>query len=355
MRILVTGGAGFIGSHLCERLLKAGHEVICVDNFITGSAKNLAGFKDNPNFKLINHDVTLPLPEEVVGKTNISTGVGIQDNLKLDQIYHLACPASPVDYQEIPLQTLWTNSAGTKNILELAIKHSAAILIASTSEVYGDPLQHPQKESYWGNVNPIGPRSCYNEGKRFAEALAINYQHHFGNNLKIARIFNTYGPRMRKHDGRVIPEFINRALGLEPLRVHGDGLQTRSFCYIDDMIDGLVALMGTPKDFTGPVNLGNPEEVTIKYLAEKIIELTGAKSIYDAKKFNASGGPTIRFSEAPAGAPSPSGLITFDDMPQDDPLRRCPDISLARTTSGFDPKIALAEGLGKTIDYFMRT
>lgn len=340
MKILVSGGAGFIGSHLCEKLLAQGHKVVAVDSFITGSAKNVAQFKDDPNFTLVNHDITSPLPEAVIGKTNIAPGYGNTDELKFDQVYHLACPASPMDYKEIPLQTLWVNAAGTKNMIELAVRHGAAFLLASTSEIYGDPLQHPQKESYWGNVNPIGERSCYDEGKRFAESLAINYWKHFRFKLKIARIFNTYGPRMRKHDGRVIPEFITRALDGESLRINGNGLQTRSFCYINDMIDGILALMETPAEFTGPVNLGNPQEITIKELAEKIIELTGAT------------GP---LGDMGAESGAPVGLISFADMPQDDPLRRCPDIGLAREKFGFNPKIGLEEGLKRTIEFFTKS
>ncbi len=278
MRILVTGGAGFIGSHLCERLLADGHKVIVVDNFITGSSKNLASFKDNPNFTLVQHDINLPLPAGVIGKTNMAPGYGEQDDLKFDQIYHLACPASPVDYREIPLQTLLVNAVGTKNIIEVAVRHGAAFLHASSSEVYGDPQEHPQKETYWGNVNPIGERSCYSEGKRFAESLAVNYYHHFGFPLKIVRIFNTYGPRMRKHDGRVIPSFIQAALMDEPLRMHGDGSQTRSFCYIDDMVEGLILAMNH-QEYLGPVNLGYEEETSIRQLAEKIVKLTGSSSM----------------------------------------------------------------------------
>jgi UDP-glucuronate decarboxylase len=313
MKILVTGGAGFIGSHLCERLLGLRHEVFCLDNFITGNPKNLGSFKGSPNFHLFEHDVNLPLTAEISDKIE-----------KLDQIYHLACPASPVDYKEIPLQTLWVNAAGTKNMLELAVKQNVSgFLHASTSEIYGDPLQHPQKESYWGNVNPVGERSCYNEGKRFAESLAMNYWKHYRFPLKIARIFNTYGPRMRKHDGRVIPEFINKALAGEPLRVHGDGRQTRSFCYVEDMTDGLVAAMNTPKDFIGPVNLGNPEEISMLELANKIVEMTGSASI-----------------------------VSFAPLPEDDPLKRQPDISLAEKTFGFNPKTSLGDGLKRTIAFF---
>lgn len=312
MNILVTGGAGFIGSHVCERLLGQGHNVFAIDNFITGTPKNVADFAGHKAFKLIQHDINVPFAPDVLESFG-----------KIDRIYHLACPASPVDYREIPLQTLWVNAAGTKNMLEIAAKQGAGFLMASTSEIYGDPLEHPQKESYWGNVNPIGERSCYNEGKRFAESLSINYYKDFLFPLKIVRIFNTYGSMMRKNDGRVIPEFINKALFGEPLRLNGDGSQTRSFCYIDDMVDGLLLTMDTPDTFIGPVNLGNPEEVSIRTLAEKIIALTGSASMV-------------------ASAP----------MPQDDPHRRQPDITLARSTFGFDPKISLENGLERTIRFF---
>lgn len=321
MRILVTGGAGFIGSHICERLLNEGNEVFCVDNFITGNPKNMASFRDNPLFHMIEHDINLPLENDQIRNDDLR--LAADRSGKIDQIYHLACPASPVDYMEIPLQTLWVSAAGTKNMLELAVRQDAAILIASTSEVYGDPKEHPQKESYWGNVNPIGERSCYNEGKRFAESLAINYWKHFQFPLKIARIFNTYGPRMRKHDGRVIPEFITKALLGEPVRVYGDGHQTRSFCYIDDMVDGLVQFMKTPKEVTGPVNIGNPEEISVIDLAKKIIQLTHSDS-----------------------------QVSNHPLPQDDPVRRQPDIGLARKYFGFEPKIPLDEGLRKTVEYF---
>lgn len=314
MKILVTGGAGFIGSHICKRLLDAGHEVFCLDSFITGNPRNIAPFKNNPRFQLIEQDMNVPVKPEVLAKIG-----------KIDQIYNMACPASPADYREIPLQTLWVNAAGVKNMLEIAAKQDCAFLHASTSEVYGDPLQHPQKESYWGNVNPIGERSCYNEGKRFAESMAITYFKDFRFPLKIARIFNTYGPNMRKMDGRVIPEFINKALHGEPLRLHGDGKQTRSFCYIDDMVDGLIALMNTPRDFTGPVNVGNADEISIQQLAEKIIALTGSSS-----------------------------LISYSPRPEDDPMQRQPDLTLASKTFGFKPKIGIDEGLKLTVEYFKR-
>ncbi len=322
MRILVTGGAGFIGSHLCERLLADGHQVVAIDNFITGSSKNLASFKDHPAFTLVQHDINSPLPEGIVGKTNMTPGYGNKDALKFDRIFHLACPASPVDYREIPLQTLLVTSVGTKNVLEVAVKHGAAMLLASSSEVYGDPQQHPQKETYWGNVNPIGERSCYSEGKRFSESLAVNYYHHFGFPLSIVRIFNTYGPRMRRHDGRVIPSFIQAALMGETLRMHGDGSQTRSFCYIDDMIEGLLSAMDH-KEYLGPVNLGSDDEMTIRSLAEKIVQLTGSTSV-----------------------------IATDEPIEDDPKKRKPDLRLAKTKLGYSPKISLEDGLKRTIKYF---
>lgn len=314
MKIIVTGGAGFIGSHICKRLLDAGNEVFCLDSFITGNPRNLDQLKDNSNFHLFEQDINVPLKPEVMA------AIG-----KVDQIYNLACPASPADYREIPLQTLWVNAAGVKNMLEIAAKQDSAILHASTSEVYGDPLQHPQKETYFGNVNPIGERSCYNEGKRFAESMAMVYYKDFKFPLKIARIFNTYGANMRKMDGRVIPEFINKALHGEPLRIYGDGKQTRSFCYIDDMVDGLIALMQTPRDFTGPVNIGNADEISIQELAQKIITLTASTS-----------------------------LISYAPRPEDDPVQRQPDLTLASKTFGFKPKIAIAEGLKTTVEYFKR-
>jgi len=322
MRILVTGGAGFIGSHLCEKLLADGHKVVAIDNFITGSSRNLASFKDNPNFTLVEHDIVNPLPKEIIGTTNMAPGYGDQDDLKFDQVFHLACPASPVDYREIPLQTLLTNAVGTKNVIDVAVRHCASMLLASSSEIYGDPEEHPQKETYWGHVNPIGERSCYSEGKRFAESLAVNYYEHYGFPLKIVRIFNTYGPRMRKHDGRVIPSFIQSAMMDETLRMHGDGMQTRSFCYIDDMIKGLILAMNHP-EYLGPVNLGNEEEITIKTLGEKIIAFVKSSS-----------------------------LLVGTDPIKDDPKKRRPDLTLAKKKLGYEPKIGLEEGLQKTIAYF---
>ncbi len=312
MKIIVTGGAGFIGSHLCDSLVAAGDEVYCIDNFVTGDRSNVSHLAKNSRFHLIEHDINIPLSDAEIRLIG-----------KIELIYNLACPASPVDYREIPLQTLWVSAAGTKNMLDLAVKADAAILVASTSEVYGDPKQHPQTESYWGNVNPVGERSCYNEGKRFAESLAINYRKYYQMPLKIVRIFNTYGPRMRKHDGRVIPEFINKALKGEDLRVTGDGKQTRSFCYVDDMIKGLLDAMETAHEFTGPVNLGNSEEITMNDLAKRIIALTSSES-----------------------------RISYVGLPQDDPMRRQPDITLARKTFGFEPKTSLKDGLKKTIASF---
>lgn len=301
-KILVAGGAGFIGSHLVERLLNLGHELTAVDNFVTGNLKNLSHISGN--LKIIDHDITIPFEGE------------------FDVIINMACPASPVDYQNIPLETLWVSAMGTKNLLEIARKNKALFLHASTSEVYGDPLIHPQKEDYWGNVNPNGPRSCYDEGKRFAESLIVNYQKVHGVNAKIFRIFNTYGPHMRANDGRVIPNFVSQAIAGEPITIYGDGKQTRSFCYIDDLVDGIVSVMNTDK-FSGPVNLGNPKETTILELAEILLRLMDSKS-----------------------------KIIFKDLPQDDPKIRQPDISKARAELGFDPKIDLESGLKKTIEYF---
>ncbi len=304
-RILVTGGAGFLGSHLCDRLLKDGHEVLCVDNFYTGSKENIAHLLTNPKFELIRHDVTFPLYVEV------------------DEIYNLACPASPVHYQHDPVQTTKTSVHGAINMLGLAKRVGAKIFQASTSEVYGDPTVHPQVESYWGNVNPIGPRSCYDEGKRCAETLFFDYYRQHGLNIKVARIFNTYGPRMMPNDGRVVSNFIVQALRGEPITVYGEGQQTRSFCYVDDLIEGFIRLMGSEDGFPGPVNLGNPTEFTIMQLAEKVIELTGAKS-----------------------------SIVNKPLPPDDPVQRRPDISLATEKLGWVPGIQLAEGLRSTTAYF---
>jgi UDP-glucuronate decarboxylase len=304
-RILVTGGAGFLGSHLCERLIATGHEVICVDNCYTGTKANIRRLLDNPMFEFIRHDVTFPLYVEV------------------DEIYNLACPASPVHYQFDPVQTTKTSVHGAINMLGLAKRLKAKILQASTSEVYGDPAVHPQTEEYWGHVNPIGPRSCYDEGKRCAETLFFDYFRQLRVRIKVARIFNTYGPRMHPNDGRVVSNFIVQALRNEPITVFGDGAQTRSFCYVDDLIDGLIRLMNSPDEFTGPVNLGNPREFTIRELAERIITLTGSAS-----------------------------RIISKPLPQDDPHQRQPDISLARSQLKWEPTIALEQGLTRTIEYF---
>lgn len=304
-RILVTGGAGFLGSHLCEKLIQQGHDILCVDNYYTGNKENILSLLDNPHFELMRHDVTFPLYVEV------------------DEIYNLACPASPIYYQQDPVQTTKTSVHGAINMLGLAKRVKAKILQASTSEVYGDPKIHPQTENYWGNVNPIGIRSCYDEGKRCAETLFFDYRRQHNLRIKVARIFNTYGPRMHPNDGRVVSNFIVQVLKGESVTVYGDGKQTRSFCYVDDLIDGLVKLMNTPDDFTGPVNIGNPEEFTILELAEEIIKITGSKS-----------------------------KIIFKPLPSDDPMQRCPDITLARGKLDWTPKTKLKEGLVKTIAYF---
>lgn len=304
-RILVTGGAGFLGSHLCERLIAEGHDVLCVDNFYTGSKDNIAHLLTHPRFELMRHDVTFPLYVEV------------------DQIFNLACPASPIHYQRDPVQTTKTSVHGAINMLGLAKRVGARIFQASTSEVYGDPRVHPQQESYWGHVNPIGTRSCYDEGKRCAETLFMDYhrQHHV--DIKIARIFNTYGPRMHRADGRVVSNFIMQALAGEPITLYGTGSQTRAFCYVDDMIDAFVRMMNSDAGFTGPINLGNPEEISIARIAQRIIELTG----------------------------SPSKLV-FKPLPADDPTQRCPDISAAKAALGWQPFTTLDIGLARTIDYF---
>ena len=304
-RVLVTGGAGFLGSHLCERLLGEDHDVLCVDNFFTGSRDNVLHLLDNPRFELLRHDVTFPLYVEV------------------DQIYNLACPASPIHYQYDPVQTTKTSVHGAINMLGLAKRVNAKILQASTSEVYGDPEVHPQPEGYWGRVNPVGPRACYDEGKRCAETLFFDYFRQHGLRIKVARIFNTYGPRMHPKDGRVVSNFIVQALGGQPITLYGDGQQTRSFCYVDDLIDGLIRLMNTPDDMTGPVNLGNPEEFTIRELAEQVLAQTGSKS-----------------------------SLLQEPLPQDDPRQRQPDISLAKSLLGWEPAVPLAEGLEHTIAYF---
>jgi len=304
-RILVTGGAGFLGSHLCERLLNEGNEVVCLDNYFTGQKKNIVHLLTNPYFELIRHDVTAPFLIEV------------------DEIYNLACPASPIHYQYNPIKTIKTSVMGAINMLGLAKRIKAKILQASTSEVYGDPKIHPQEESYWGHVNPIGIRACYDEGKRCAETLFINYHQQNNVRIKIIRIFNTYGPRMHPNDGRVVSNFIMQALHNEDITIYGDGSQSRSFCYVDDLLDGMIRLMNSREDFIGPVNVGNPNEFTIKELAEKVIELTGSKS-----------------------------KLIYQPLPSDDPLQRQPNISLAKKELGWEPRIQLKEGLMKTIEYF---
>lgn len=305
-RILVTGGAGFIGSHLCERLLTEGHEVICLDNFYSGSKQKIRHLIGNPMFELVRHDVTMPYYAEV------------------DEIYNLACPASPIHYQYNPIKTIKTSVMGAINMLGMAKRVKAKILQASTSEVYGDPDVHPQVETYWGNVNPIGIRSCYDEGKRCAESLFVNYHHQNGVKIKIVRIFNTYGPRMEINDGRVVSNFIVQALRGEPITIYGDGMQTRSFQYVDDLLEGFVRMMGTPDQVTGPVNLGNPDEYTMLELAREIKDLTGSTS-----------------------------SIVFQSLPKDDPMRRQPDIRVAgELLDGWKPKVTLRDGLISTIEYF---
>jgi UDP-glucuronate decarboxylase len=305
--VLVTGGAGFLGSHLCERLLSDGHEVLCVDNFYTGRKANVLHLMDNHYFELLRHDITVPLQVEV------------------DEIFNLACPASPIHYQLYPVQTTLTSVQGAIHMLNLANRLKIRVLQASTSEVYGDPHIHPQTEGYWGNVNPIGVRSCYDEGKRCAETLFFDYHRQHRLRIKVARIFNTYGPRMLPNDGRVVSNFIIQALKGEDITIYGDGRQTRSFCFVSDQVDALVRLMNSPDDFTGPVNLGNPEEVTIADLAERIIRLTGSTS-----------------------------ALVFRPLPHDDPHRRQPDIALARKVLGWEPSVRLDEGLKRTIEYFRR-
>jgi UDP-glucuronate decarboxylase len=304
-RVLVTGGAGFLGRHLCQHLLNDGHEVVCVDNFFTGTKRNIVELLDNPYFEVIRHDICFPLYVEV------------------DEIYNLACPASPVHYQHDPVQTTKTSVHGAINMLGLAKRIKARILQASTSEVYGDPDVHPQSEGYWGKVNQIGLRSCYDEGKRCAETLFFDYLRQHNLTIKVVRIFNTYGPHMQLNDGRVVSNFIVQALRNEPITIYGDGGQTRSFCYVDDLIAGLVRMMDTPADFTGPVNMGNPGEFTIRQLAEKVIDMTGSQS-----------------------------KLVFRPLPSDDPRQRCPDITLAKQALGWEPKVRLEEGLVNTISYF---
>ncbi|MBW2316218.1 MAG: SDR family oxidoreductase [Deltaproteobacteria bacterium] len=304
-RVLVTGGAGFLGSHLCDRLLGEGHEVVCLDNFYTGTKRNVRHLRDHPNFELIRHDVTFPLYVEV------------------DEIYNLACPASPVHYQHDPVQTTKTSVHGAINMLGLAKRVGAKILQASTSEVYGDPQVHPQTEDYWGHVNPIGVRSCYDEGKRCAETLFFDYHRQMDLEIKVARIFNTYGPRMDPNDGRVVSNFIVQALTGKPITLYGNGEQTRSFCYVDDLISGFAALMNSPDGFTGPVNLGNPGEFTMRELAELVLEISGSKSV-----------------------------VEYGPLPPDDPTRRCPNIQLAKEELDWEPTVPLRRGIEQTIEYF---
>ena len=304
-RVLVTGGAGFLGSHLCERLLTAGHHVLCVDNYFTGTPRNVAHLLDNPNFELMRHDVTFPLYVEV------------------DEIYNLACPASPIHYQRDPVQTTKTSVIGAINMLGLAKRVGARIFQASTSEVYGDPVLHPQPESYWGNVNPIGSRSCYDEGKRCAETLFFDYRRQHGLQIKVGRIFNTYGPRTHPRDGRVVSSFIVQALTGQDITVFGEGQQTRSFCYVDDLIDGFIRMMASPAEVTGPINLGNPGEFTIRDLAEQVIALTGSSS-----------------------------RIVHRPLPEDDPKQRRPDITKAKELLDWTPAVSLSDGLKRTIPYF---
>lgn len=307
-KILVTGGAGFVGSHLCEYLLKYGHEVICLDNYFTGSKQNIEHLLANPYFELIRQDVTIPYFIEV------------------DEIYNLACPASPIHYQYNPIKTIKTSVMGAINMLGLAKRIRAKVLQASTSEVYGDPDVHPQTEEYWGHVNPIGPRSCYDEGKRCAESLFVNYHNQNNVRIKIIRIFNTYGPRMHPNDGRVVSNFIVQALKNDDITIYGDGTQTRSFCYVDDLVKGMVAMMNTGDEITGPINIGNPGEFTMLQLAEQVIRLTGSKS-----------------------------KIRHEPLPADDPMQRQPDISKAKKILNWQPEIQLEEGLKRTIEYFKKT
>lgn len=306
-RILVTGGAGFLGSHLCERLLAQGQDVLCVDNFFTGRRENIVGMLGNPRFELLRHDVTLPLQVEV------------------DQIYNLACPASPVHYQFDPVQTTKTSILGALNMLGLAKRVKATVLQASTSEVYGDPTVRPQTEAYWGNVNPIGVRSCYDEGKRCAETLFFDYFRQHALDIKVVRIFNTYGPRMHPNDGRVVSNFIVQALTGEDITIYGDGSQTRSFCYVDDLVDAMIRMMNSPEGFQGPVNIGNPEEFTMLELAQAVLRLTGSRS-----------------------------RLKFMPLPSDDPKQRLPDITLAKERLDWQPSVRLETGLARTIDYFSR-
>jgi len=306
-RVLVTGGAGFLGSHLCDRLVAEGHDVLCLDNFFTGTRDNVAHLLGKPNFEIIRHDLVQPI------------------FLEVDEIYNLACPASPIHYQYNPVKTIKTSIMGAIHMLGLAKRVKAKILQASTSEVYGDPTVHPQKEEYWGYVNPIGLRSCYDEGKRCAETLFFDYHRQNNVNIRVVRIFNTFGPRMHPNDGRVVSNFVVQALLNKDITIYGDGSQTRSFCYVDDLVDGLILMMNGPDEFVGPVNMGNPQETSILGLAEMIIRMTGSRS-----------------------------KVVFEDLPGDDPVRRRPDISRAKEKLGWEPNISLEQGLSKTIDYFKR-
>ncbi|WP_419730535.1 UDP-glucuronic acid decarboxylase family protein [Lichenicola sp.] len=306
-RVLVTGGAGFLGSHLCERLLRDGHDVLCVDNYFTGRKDNIAHLRDSPNFETLRHDISTPLLAEV------------------DEIYNLACPASPVHYQYDPVQTLKTSVLGAIHMLGIARRTGAKVFQASTSEVYGDPDVHPQTEDYCGNVNPLGPRACYDEGKRCAETLFFDHRRQHGTRIKVVRIFNTYGPRMHPDDGRVVSNFITQALRGEEITLYGDGGQTRAFCYVSDLIEGFVRMMDSDEDITGPINLGNPHEIPVRELAERILKLTGSRS-----------------------------RITYRPLPQDDPMQRCPDITRARNLLGWEPRVDLEDGLVRSIDYFDR-
>jgi UDP-glucuronate decarboxylase len=307
-RIVVTGGAGFLGSHLCDRLIKDGGDVLCVDNLVTGSKENIAHLMPDPHFEFIHHDVSVPL------------------NVEVDQIYNLACPASPIHYQHDPVKTTKTSVYGAINLLDLAKRLNAKILQASTSEVYGDPIEHPQTESYWGNVNPVGPRSCYDEGKRCAETLFFDYHRQYNLDIKVVRIFNTYGPRMHPNDGRVVSNFIVQALKGKDISIYGTGQQTRSFCFVDDLIDGFVRMMRSPDGITGPINIGNPSEFTMLELAEAVIKLTGSKS-----------------------------KLIFLPLPTDDPRQRQPDITLAQQELSWEPAVSLEDGLKETIRYFKST
>ncbi len=306
-RVLVTGGAGFLGSHLCERLLADGHDVLCVDNYRTGARDNIAPLMDSPHFEMLRHDVSMPLLAEV------------------DEVYNLACPASPVHYQQDPVQTTKTSVLGAIHMLDIARRTGARVLQASTSEVYGDPDVHPQTETYCGNVNPLGPRACYDEGKRCAETLFFDHRRQHGTRIKVVRIFNTYGPRMHPDDGRVVSNFITQALRGDDITLYGDGSQTRAFCYVSDMIEGFVRMMNSDNDVTGPVNLGNPHEIPVRELAERVLALTGSKS-----------------------------RLVFRPLPQDDPTQRCPDIGRARSMLGWRPEVGLEDGLARTIAHFDR-